>query len=106
MNNLNIKEGTVEFTVNANKVKFDNHQIVPLAQFSPQEGSIFIVKDADDKLKFFHVYLGKGRTDVVYDVTKLDSNTAHHFAFTWSVSAKEIKIYIDGKEVARTNIKY
>lgn len=103
---LDIKEGTISFWINEGKVQFNNGQAIPLIQLTPSNGSIFMVKDSDNRLKFFHVYLGKGRTDVEYDVSLLDPNQRHMIAVTWSLKNKEIIMYIDGQQVAKTEIKY
>ena len=93
---LSINEGTIKFSIRANKVNYSDNQVVPLFQGNPQGGSIFILKDSDNKIKFFHVFLGKGRTDVEYDVSGLDKSKKYLFVFTWSVKNKEINIYVDG----------
>lgn len=103
---LNITEGTIEFTVKENKVDYSNDEAVPLFQISPLGGSVFIIKDSDNKIKFFHDYLGKGRTDVEFDVSKLYKSKKHHFAFTWDVKGKELKLYIDGELKKTEKIKY
>jgi hypothetical protein len=103
---LNIFEGTISFLVKENKVDFANNEAVPLFQINPLGGSIFIVKDSDNRIKFFHVYLGKGRTDIEYDVSKLDTSKKHQFVFTWSVKNKELKLYIDGKLQKTEKINY
>ncbi len=103
---LDIKEGTISFWINEGKVQFNGSQAIPLIQLSPSNGSIFIVKDSDNRLKFFHAYLGKGRTDVEHDVSLLDPNQRHMIAATWSLKNKEIIMYIDGQQVAKTEIKY
>lgn len=101
-----ILEGTIEFWVGMNKVDYSNNEAVPLFQINPLGGSIFIVKDSDNKIKFFHVFLGKGRTDVECNVSKLDKNKKHHFIFTWSIKNKELKIYIDGEHKKTAKINY
>jgi len=104
--NLNIEEGTITFWVQPNKISYDDNSVFPLAQFDPPNGSILILKDSDKKIKFFHVYLGKGRTDIETDVSKLERIKKHFFVFTWSVNNKELKIYIDGKQKTVQEIKY
>jgi hypothetical protein len=104
--NLSIEEGTVSFWINPNKVDFSDDSTVPLVNLNPPNGSIFIVKDNDKKIKFFHVFLNHGRTDAEADVSYLDKNIKHMFAFTWSLKEKLTKIYIDGKPVAKSLIKY
>jgi len=64
------------------------------------------VKDSDNKLKFFHVILGKGRTDVEADVSKLSNDQDHFIAVTWSVKDKQIVLYIDGEPVAKAKTEY
>lgn len=103
---IDINEGTIEFVIGSGKVNYSSGEMAPLFQSNPQDGSIFILKDIDNKIKFFHVYLGKGRTDAEYDVSKLDQNKKHMFAFTWSVASKEIKIYIDGELKSTAKINY
>ncbi|MDI6591729.1 MAG: hypothetical protein QME61_02200 [Patescibacteria group bacterium] len=41
-----------------------------------------MIKDEDNKLKFFHVILGKDRTDVEVDVSNLALDKPHHIAVT------------------------
>lgn len=108
MNNqqLDIKEGTITFWINEGKVQFNDGQTIPLTQRSLSNGSIFMVKDSDNKLKFFHVYLGQGRTDLEYDVSSLNPNQRHMIAVTWSLKNREIIMYIDGQQVAKTEIEY
>jgi len=105
-NQTNILEGTIEFWIKENKVDYSNSQAIPLFQIDPLGGSILIVKDSDNRIKFFHVFLGKGRTDIEYDVSKLDKTVKHMFAFTWSVKNKELKLFIDGKLKNTVSIKY
>jgi len=93
---IDLKEGTIEFWVKENKVQWNDNQSIVFVNFSNPEGSIFIVKDNDNKLKFFHVILGKGRTDAELDVSLLSNNERHYIAATWSLSKKEIALYIDG----------
>lgn len=108
MNNqdIDIREGTISFWINEGKMQFNDDNIIPLVQLNPRNGSIFMVKDSDNKLKLFHVYIGKGRTDVEYDVSSLNPNKRHMIAVTWSVKSREIIMYIDGEKVARTEIRY
>lgn len=104
---FNIEEGTIEFRVRAGKLKWNDGLIRTLFNISNEQGNIFMVKDSDNKLKFSHVFLGKGRTDVEVDVSDLSSNEAHYIAATWSVNNKEIVLYIDGdKKTVKSEIKY
>lgn len=103
---IDIREGTISFWINENKLQFNDNQVTPLLQRSTLNGSIFIVKDNDNKMKFFHVYLGKGRTDVEYDVSNLKPSKRHMVAVTWSIKNKEIIMYIDGEKVASSKINY
>jgi len=104
---LNLEEGTISFWVRAGKLQWSDGLIRVLFNISNEQGSIFIVKDSDNKLKFFHVFLDKGRTDVEIDVSDLSSNKDHYIATTWSVSNKQIILYIDGGErIAKSEIRY
>jgi hypothetical protein len=91
MNNqkLDIKEGTICFWINEGKIQFNDNKTIPLFQQDLLNGSIFVVKDDDNKLKFFHVCLGKGRTDVEHDVSLLDPNEKHMVAATWSIKIRK-----------------
>lgn len=103
----NVNEGTIEFRVKKGKLQWNDGLVHVLVNLSKTgQGSIFIVKDSDNKLKFFHVILGKGRTDVEADVSELSSSEDHHIAATWSVKNKETCLYIDGERVARSEIEY
>jgi len=107
MQQIDLREGTIEFWVKKDKFQWNDGLIQVLVNISNEQGSIYITKDSDNKLKFSHVFLGKGRTDVEIDVSKLDSNKPHHIAVTWTVNMKEICLYIDGGEISsKSNIKY
>ena len=103
---LSILEGTISFWIKEHKVDYSSNEVIPLFQISPFGGSIFIVKDSDKKIKFFHVYLGKGRTDIEFNVSNLDKSKKYMFTFTWSVKNKELKIYLDGKISKTKKISY
>jgi hypothetical protein len=108
MNNqeVDIEEGTIEFWINKGKVRFGDKKFVPLIQLNPRNGGIYINKNEDDELEFTHIYIGRGTTKIVSDVSSLDPDIPHMFAFTWSVENSEIIMYIDGKIVAREVINY
>ena len=104
---LNLEEGTIEFWVKAGKLRWNDGLIQVLINISNEQGNIFIVKDSDNKLKFFHVFLGKGRTDVEIDTSDLSSDKDHYIAATWSVNNKQTILYINGGEkTAKSEIKY
>lgn len=103
---INIKKGTIEFWIKEDKVDYSGDEPVVLFELNPLGGSILIAKDSDKKIKFLHVFLGKGRTDAEYDVSKLDNGKRHMFVFTWSVKNKKIKIYIDGELKKTAKISY
>ncbi len=105
-NTFNIEEGTITFWVRKNKINWSDNKIIPLFEKSDGGSSVLILKDSDNRIKFFHVYFGKGRTDVEYDVSGLSSNEQHFFAFTWSVKNKNLTLYIDGKLKVESIIKY
>ncbi|MCK4744938.1 hypothetical protein KAS41_02665 [Candidatus Parcubacteria bacterium] len=104
---INFNLGTITFWIPNNLFKFNDNQSHILVKYSNAYGSIFIVKDEYNKLKFSHVITGQGRTDVEIDVSDLDSMDNHMIAASWDVAKKQIKLYIDGnKKYATTNIKY
>ena len=103
---FNIKEGSIAFWIVAGKVQFSNSRRVCLYKVNLQDGSISIVKDSDNKLRFSHVYFGKGHTAAEYDVSSLDPKQNHMVAVTWSLKNKEIIMYIDGKQVTKAQTEY
>jgi len=102
---INLDEGTIVFWIHANKVNFNDDKFTPLKNQDTEKGSIFILKDADNKIKFFYVYLGQGRTDIEWDCSNLDSSIKHMIAVTWSQSNKQIKLFVDGKLKDTSKIK-
>ncbi len=104
--NWNIKEGSIAFWVRNGKLNWSDGLVDALINLSNSEGSIFLLKDSDNKLKFSHVMLGKGRTDIEKDVSQLNKNVDHHIAITWSLRNKEICLYIDGEIASKTAIPY
>lgn len=103
---LNIEEGTINFWIEKQKLEFADNKATRLVQANSPDGSVFIVKDDDNKLKFFHVYIGKGRTDVECDVSGLDPSERHMITVTWSVKNKETIMYVDNEKVASSEINY
>ncbi|MDP1760018.1 MAG: LamG-like jellyroll fold domain-containing protein [Candidatus Woesebacteria bacterium] len=95
-NKLDIKEGSISFWTKANQFDWSGDGIVKFFEKSFDGNSIFILKDSDSRLKFFHVYLGKGRTNVEIDVKNLDTKEKHFIVATWSVNSSEISLYVDG----------
>lgn len=105
---IDIREGTIDFWVKEDKVVWnDNKETVLFNIPVNKTGSIFLIKDDDNKLKFFHVILGKGRTDVELDVSNLSLDKPHHIAVNWSLKEKKITLFVDGGELkAETPISY
>lgn len=103
-NTFSIEEGTITFWVKEEKIKWSDYKATPLFEKSEGGNSIFIIKDNDNKIKCFHVYFERGRTDLEYDVSNLPSNKPHFFVFTWSVKSKKLALYIDGEFKQESNI--
>ena len=105
---LDLREGTIEFWVREDKIRWnDNHATVLFNIPVNKAGSLFMVKDDDNKLKFFHVILGKGRTDVEVNVSNLALDKPHHIAVTWSLKERKVTLYVDGGELkAEQSITY
>ena len=101
---LDVKEGTISFWVRKNKLKWNDGLVHVLLNVSNNQGSVFIVKDSDNKLKFSHVVLGLGRTDVETDVSNLSISEDHFIAVTWSLEKREVILYVDGERVDRSEI--
>ena len=103
-NEINLEEGTINFWIKKDKFDFLNNNIYRFIDLSTPRGSILIIKDSDKKLKFFHVLLGKGRTDVEIDVSKITNNKKKHMiTATWSLKNKKIALYLDGGEIQEKN---
>jgi len=100
-------KGSVTFWTKENQVDWPGNDTISFFEKSFEGNSIFILKDSDSKLKFFHVYLGKGRTDVELDVKDLNVSERHFIVATWSVNSREISLYVDGgKLVKKQKIDY
>jgi len=96
-NKFNIEENTITFWVVKGKIKWSDCERTSLFEKSENGNSVFIIKDDDNRIKLYHVYFEKGRTDLEHDVLSLSSNEYHFFVFTWSVKNKKLALYIDGK---------
>ncbi len=66
---IKIDVGTVSFWIKENQVQFNDSKTTPIFAINPVGGSIFMVKDDDNKFKVFYVVLGKGRVDLEVDVS-------------------------------------
>ena len=104
---LDIREGTMEFWVREDKVQWNDNKSTVLFNITVNNtGSLFMIKDDDNKLKFFHLIIGKGKTNLDVDVSNLSLNEPHHITVVWSVSKKEVGLYIDGKLKDKKEIDY
>ena len=102
MSDLSLKEGTITFWL-PKGFEYNDNLLHILIKQDTKEGSLFVIKDDDNKIKIFHVILDKGRTDIEFDVTKLSSNEKHMIAISWSLKSKELKFYLDGvQKVVKT----
>ena len=100
---INIKEGTIEFWVKEGKLTWNNGITQVLFNISKSDGNVFLVKDGDNKLKFSHVFLGKGKANIEVDVSELPIDESHHIVTKWNIE-KEIALYIDGKLQGKSEI--
>lgn len=103
---FNIREGTVSFWVPEGVVDWSDNKLYRLFEVSEGGNSILIIKDNDKKLKFFHVFLGNGRTDIEYDISNLSVLVPHNVVVTWSVTTSKLQLYIDGALVSEKTIEY
>ena len=97
-NKGNISEGTISFWTSENTIS-EIDEVVPLMSVTPDGGSIFIVKDGDNKLKVFYVISGRGKVELDYDLSKINTHIKHMISLTWNLKNKEIVLYLDGKAV-------
>ena len=105
INNLKIEKGTVNFLIK--KDTLVNPESIPLFSISPEGGSIFMIKDSDNKLKVFFVALGKGRQDLIFDLSTYKFiGQKYTFTFTWSLNSKKLLLYIDGVLVKSVSIPF
>ena len=102
----NISEGSIVFWIRKGKLDWSDGLTHVLVNLSNEQGSIFLVRDSDNKLKFFYVVLGKGRTDTETDVSELNINLDYQIGITWSLKNREICLYIDGKIASKNTINY
>ena len=64
-----------------------------------------MIKDIDNKLKIFYVVLGKGRMDLIFDLSNWTlKGEKHMFTVTWNLKIKEINLFIDGVKAASGKI--
>jgi len=104
---IDIREGSITFWVKENTVQWNDNQITVLFNITVNTtGSLFMVKDNDNKLKFFHVFLNYGRTDVETVVSMLDPSKRYCIAGNRSVYKKKICFYIDGELKDKKSIQY
>lgn len=96
LKNLSIEEGTITFWIKENSIIFNDKKITQLFNVNPAGGSIFMLKDNDNKLKVMFVVLGKGRVDIEHDVSELNPSDRHMIAFTWSLRDNRMNLYLDG----------
>jgi len=92
---ISIKEGAIEFLVPKNKMKWNDNEKVVLFNIPVKNGSLFMLKDSDNYLKFFHVVIGGGRTDVGADVSNLSQDESHRIKAVWSLQNKNIALSVD-----------
>ena len=103
---LKIEEGSINFWIKEHQLDFNDGQTTPLLSVNPTGGSIFIVKDADNKLKVFYVVLERGRVDLESNVSSLNPEIKHMITYAWNLPGKKVNLYIDGKEAATKEIPF
>ena len=103
---INIQKGKISFWIPNNLFEYDDNITHILVNRTNSKGLIYILKDDNNKLTFFHVIIGCGRTDVEADVHKLDSRKRHLITVVWNLSTKLNKLYVNGKLVAQTKIDF
>ena len=101
-----IQEGTLSFWTKEGQLLFNDSKSTPIYIIDPTGGSIFVVKDDDNKMKFVYVVNGKGRIDLAVDVSALSGSQRHFFVFTWDLENKKLCAYIDGKIEGQKEISF
>lgn len=95
-NNSTIKQWTIAFWIEANKLIYNDNKDSVIFTIDPVWWSILMNKDENNALHVAYVVLWKWRIDLNYDVWHLDSSIAHMIAFTWDINNK-ISLYLDWK---------
>ena len=94
-----IREGRIEFGVGKGKVKWNDNRETVLFNITVNGGNLFMIKDKDNKLKFSHIFVGKGRTDVEVDAFNLPFDESHHIEVRWSLKEKKVTLCVDGDKL-------
>jgi hypothetical protein len=97
---ITIQKGAITITIEPKEVLFNDGRRQPLWQRNLGGGRLLLVKDSDNQLKFSHTVVGAGHTAISYDVSGLDPSVTHKIAASWSISAGEIVLFVDGDRVA------
>lgn len=92
-----MKSGSINFWIPLCAIEYNDNQTHVLCDHTTEEGSIFIVKDRDNKLKFIHTIEGKGKTEVDCDVSGLSSNRMQCIMAVWNVNSKDLMLYVENK---------
>jgi len=104
---IDIREGTMAFWVREDKVQWNDNKSTVLFNITVNNtGSLFMIKDDDNKLKFSHLIIGKGKTDLETDVSSLSLNKAHHITVTWNINKREAILYVDGELKDKKEVLY
>lgn len=101
---ITIQKGAITVHIEPMEVLFDDGQRRPLWRRNPAGGRLLLVKDSDDRLRFSHSALGAGQTEVSHNVSDLDPTVAHKIAASWSITAGEVLLFLDGDQVARATM--
>ena len=94
---VNVNEGTLSFWVKKDKQIWNDGKITPFFNYTGSNGTLSLIKDDDNKLKFSQILMGEGRVDIEADVSDLPSDKKHFIAVTWSRDKKKTRLYLDGE---------
>lgn len=95
---LDLSVGSLSLWIEEAKLTWNDNKSTVIFNVAKSNGSLFIIKDDDNKLKCFHVILDNGKTSVESDVSKLSINEAHHIVITWDIEkSKKLLLYIDAQ---------
>lgn len=101
--NINFKEGTISFWTKAENFKWDDNKKKILFEVSKDNNKISIIKNKKNCLEVIYKVNGNKKR-ISSSVENISNKKRHYVVFTWSQPKKEIKIYLDGKELSKKKL--
>lgn len=104
MRKIDFNKGSLSFLIPERVMDYGDNKFINLVNYNSKDGSLKIVKDKDNGLKVFYDYKNNGRCFLEASTKELDDNDEHEVAVTWSLSDREVILYIDGEEIEKCEI--